>query len=197
MKAEITSPTSPTIPVIGEILAAVSLSWKDWLIPAQMTFVTPKLLSILNRSSTDKSSKVISALLISLLCSRSTSKTRLHESKTGEILDLNTGMAILFIKTSVAWDGFRVGWWKLPVKMSSKFYPNLRYVFSGFRCQNSTPGCVRPDTLYDPPHNRRWNRSEDVIYRLQNHGKANRRISNIEPQNVEGWFRFAHSFFIK
>jgi len=24
---------------------------------------------------------------------------------------------------------------------------------------------------------------------------ANRRISNIEPQNVEGWFRFAQSFF--
>ena len=23
---------------------------------------------------------------------------------------------------------------------------------------------------------------------------ANRRISNIEPQNFEGWFRFAHSF---
>ena len=26
-------------------------------------------------------------------------------------------------------------------------------------------------------------------------GTANRRISNIEPQNVEGWFRFAQSFF--
>jgi hypothetical protein len=25
-------------------------------------------------------------------------------------------------------------------------------------------------------------------------GKMNRRISNIEPQNVEGWFRFAQSF---
>jgi len=25
--------------------------------------------------------------------------------------------------------------------------------------------------------------------------QANRRISNIEPQNVEGWFRFAQSFF--
>jgi DNA-binding NtrC family response regulator len=37
----------------------------------------------------DKSSKVISALLISLLCSRSTNKTRLHESKTGEILSVS------------------------------------------------------------------------------------------------------------
>jgi len=26
-------------------------------------------------------------------------------------------------------------------------------------------------------------------------GTANRRESNVEPQNVEGWFRFAHSFF--
>ena len=26
-------------------------------------------------------------------------------------------------------------------------------------------------------------------------GTANRRISNIEPQNVEGWNRFAQSFF--
>ena len=25
--------------------------------------------------------------------------------------------------------------------------------------------------------------------------KANRRISNIEPQNYEGWFRFAQSFY--
>jgi hypothetical protein len=28
-------------------------------------------------------------------------------------------------------------------------------------------------------------------------GTANRRISNIEPQNVEGWNRFAQSFFYK
>jgi hypothetical protein len=27
--------------------------------------------------------------------------------------------------------------------------------------------------------------------------KANRRISNVEPQNVEVWFRFAQSFFYK
>ena len=27
-------------------------------------------------------------------------------------------------------------------------------------------------------------------------GTANRRVSNIEPQNVEGWNRFAQSFFI-
>jgi hypothetical protein len=26
-------------------------------------------------------------------------------------------------------------------------------------------------------------------------GTANRRISNVEPQNFEGWFRFAQSFF--
>ena len=25
--------------------------------------------------------------------------------------------------------------------------------------------------------------------------KANRRISNIEPQNIEGWLRFAQSFY--
>ncbi len=31
--------------------------------------------------------------------------------------------------------------------------------------------------------------------KLQVTGTANRRISNIEPQNVEGWFRFAQSFF--
>ena len=31
--------------------------------------------------------------------------------------------------------------------------------------------------------------------KLQEAGTANRRISNIEPQNVEGWFRFAQSFF--
>jgi len=30
--------------------------------------------------------------------------------------------------------------------------------------------------------------------RFQLVGKANRRISNIEPQNVEGWFRFAQPF---
>jgi hypothetical protein len=31
--------------------------------------------------------------------------------------------------------------------------------------------------------------------RLHIVGTANRRISNIEPQNVEGWNRFAQSFF--
>ncbi len=31
--------------------------------------------------------------------------------------------------------------------------------------------------------------------RFQVSGTANRRISNVEPQNVEGWFRFAQSFF--
>ncbi len=31
--------------------------------------------------------------------------------------------------------------------------------------------------------------------KLQVAGTANCRISNIEPQNVEGWFRFAQSFF--
>ena len=31
--------------------------------------------------------------------------------------------------------------------------------------------------------------------KLQVAGTANRRISNIEPQNVEGRFRFAQSFF--
>jgi hypothetical protein len=31
--------------------------------------------------------------------------------------------------------------------------------------------------------------------KLQVTGTANRRISNIEPQNVEVWFRFAQSFF--
>ena len=31
--------------------------------------------------------------------------------------------------------------------------------------------------------------------KLQVTGSENRRISNIEPQNVEGWFRFAQSFF--
>jgi hypothetical protein len=30
--------------------------------------------------------------------------------------------------------------------------------------------------------------------KLQVTGTANRRISNIEPQNVEVWFRFAQSF---
>ena len=35
-------------------------------------------------------------------------------------------------------------------------------------------------------------------WRMTNGGilrKANRRISNIEPQNFEGWFRFAQSFY--
>jgi hypothetical protein len=31
--------------------------------------------------------------------------------------------------------------------------------------------------------------------KLQEAETANRRISNVEPQNVEGWFRFAQSFF--
>jgi hypothetical protein len=31
--------------------------------------------------------------------------------------------------------------------------------------------------------------------KLQVTGTANRRISNVEQQNVEGWFRFAQSFF--
>jgi hypothetical protein len=30
--------------------------------------------------------------------------------------------------------------------------------------------------------------------KLQVAGTANRRMSNIEPQNVEGWNRFAQSF---
>jgi hypothetical protein len=31
--------------------------------------------------------------------------------------------------------------------------------------------------------------------KLQVARTANRRMSNIEPQNVEGWFRFAQSFY--
>jgi len=30
--------------------------------------------------------------------------------------------------------------------------------------------------------------------KLHENIKANRRITNIEPQNFEGWFRFAQSF---
>ncbi|UCD81496.1 MAG: hypothetical protein JSW26_08770, partial [Desulfobacterales bacterium] len=33
--------------------------------------------------------------------------------------------------------------------------------------------------------------------KLHLNGTANRRISNIEPQNFEGWFRFAQSLFKK
>jgi len=32
--------------------------------------------------------------------------------------------------------------------------------------------------------------------KLHLHGTANRRMSNVEPQNIEGWFRFAQSFII-
>jgi len=34
-----------------------------------------------------------------------------------------------------------------------------------------------------------------ALVKLHIVGTANRRISNIEPQNVEVWFRFAQSFF--
>jgi len=43
----------------------------------------------------------------------------------------------------------------------------------------------------ETPHSRKANQAEDVTYQQQNKGKANRRISN-----VEGWNRFALSFFI-
>jgi len=33
-----------------------------------------------------------------------------------------------------------------------------------------------------------------ALMKLHVAGTANRRILNIEPQNVEGWFRFAQSF---
>jgi hypothetical protein len=36
----------------------------------------------------------------------------------------------------------------------------------------------------------------ETYMQLQVAGTANRRISNIEPQNVEGWFRFAQSIFL-
>jgi DNA-binding NtrC family response regulator len=88
IKAESTSSTSPTIPVIGEILAAVSLSWKDWLMPAQMTFVTPNLLSIPNRSSTDKSSKEIEKTAIQQALMRNNWKKMVTARELG--IDKNT-----------------------------------------------------------------------------------------------------------
>jgi hypothetical protein len=39
----------------------------------------------------------------------------------------------------------------------------------------------------------RWNIRN--LMKLQVARTANRRTSNIEPQNVEGWFRFAQSTF--
>ena len=39
---------------------------------------------------------------------------------------------------------------KITRNMYSKFYPSFipiyGYMVSGFRCQGSTPGCLRPDT---------------------------------------------------
>ncbi len=76
----------------------------------------------------------------------------------------------------------------------------------GFRCQAPNGfSCFTPAAIHTfdfvsdmavvifitmPPKNRK----PHMKLHPQNNGKANRRISNIEPQNVEGWFRFAQSF---
>jgi len=52
-------------------------------------------------------------------------------------------------------------------------FVGFRFQVSGFGCQGTL--VLSPDTSYETL-------------------KANRRISNIEPQNVEVWNRFAQSF---